>query len=186
MKRVIPAAGVSLLAICSSCAMPEDEGLQGDQLSWTTQDLDLNSGAANPSGRCEGYTSGGGQRVRGDVSIQRMTSPASGGGYYLKYRINVSAENWKKNIGWNTKRTTALAIDGVIDGVPGYGLDFGNNGYLEVALGTGGNLTTKIGKSWDSGTIGPISDPGAYDFSARFSLGFYGRDGTYCDNLVQR
>jgi hypothetical protein len=110
-----------------------------------------------------------------------MIIPASGGGYYLKYRISVSAENWKRNFGWNKKRTTQLAIQGVINDVPCYGFTSPCMGYLPVDRGTGGNLMDEIGYAWESETLGPINDPGFYDFGADFQRDYYGRDGTNCD-----
>lgn len=171
MKPVLIAALLSLSL--PACVVEETS------LSEAESAIALSS-ATSQSALCEGYTGGGGQRVRGRAQITRQVSPASGGGYYVKFRLSVSAENWKKNFGWNTKRTTQLRIVGVIDNVPCYGFTPSCMGYIPIDLGTGGNLTTLIGSSWDSQPIGPVSDPGLYDFVSQFNLTFYGRDGTSC------
>lgn len=181
MRYLTPAICVMSLALGGACTLDEAGNSFGDldeSIADTSSELVLSAGSSK---QCEGYTSGGGQRVRGVAGIERKLTPVSGGLYYIQYRISVSAENWKKNIGWNTKRTTQLRIIGVIDNVPCYGFTTSCMGYIPVDLGTGGALTTKIGFNWDSDPIGPVYDPGFYDFSSDFRLTFYGRDGTSCD-----
>lgn len=179
MKHMIYLLGAMAGVACAGCAeMPPDDG--DETLGEASAAVSV---ASNPPGSssCEGYTAGGGQRVRGKVSIERLISFSdAAGGYYLKYRIGISAQNWKKNIGWNTKPTGQLAIVGEIDDVPCYGFTASCTGFLPVDLGTGGATVRDIGQSWDSEVIGPVGDPNFYDFTARFNLTFHGRDGTSC------
>lgn len=77
-------------------------------LTSTESSVSLNN-SSMAFNRCEGYTSGGGQRVRGDVVLQSSPQVVNGVQQWV-HTVSVEASNWKKNIGWNTKRTAQLAF----------------------------------------------------------------------------
>lgn len=163
MKRVthhgIRVACLALMASASGCAMEQDE----PGLAEVASEVTLNSSTIEAM--CEGYTSGGGQRVRGRAVIKSLSL---GGGQY-RHTVEVEASNWKKNIGWNTKRTSALRIVGSV-----YLSTLGGGETFDVDADTGGELETRIG-----GEVALIHSVN-FQAEAQVSLTFYGRDGTSC------
>jgi hypothetical protein len=112
---------------------------------------------------CTGYTSGGGQRVKGSVSTYTFSK---GNGQYEHY-VELRAVNWIKNIGWNTKRTAQLRIEGTLSA--GYGTPF-----VPVYWDSSGALTTEIVK-----TV-LFSTDTSPNFSVMSDVTFYGRHGSNC------
>lgn len=164
MKRVthhgVRVAFLAMLASASGCAMDLDEPGLAEVASEVK--------TLNPStieAMCEGYTSGEGQRVRGRAVIKSLRLDS---GQY-RHTVEVEASNWKRNIGWNTKRTTALRIVGSV-----YLSTLGGGETFYVDADTGGELETRIG-----GEVALIYSVN-FQAEAQVSLTFYGRDGTTC------
>jgi hypothetical protein len=137
--------------------------MEDPALTSTESSVILNNSSMS-SKRCEGYTSGGGQRVRGDVVLQSYPQ-----GQQWVHTVSVEASNWKKNFGWNTKRTAQLAFQGYVY----LSTSAGGNGF-SVSADTGGELETRIGAE-----VARIVSVNSYA-EADVQMSFYGRDGTQC------
>ncbi len=91
-SQILALSCVGLLA----CAPENFEQLEGEgRLEAAESAIELGGNTGPFKGQCEGYTSGGGQRVRGIVSMELLAWTAT----TQTYRATVSAENWKKNFG---------------------------------------------------------------------------------------
>jgi hypothetical protein len=163
LARLGLAISVASMAAVTGCGMSDDP----DDVSLDISELTLDTTSpASRSRQCEGYTSGRGQRVRGTVGLGTY---AANGLYY--HYLDVQAENWKKNIGWNTKPTSQLRIEGTVyvstpsTPTESYG----------VYVDTGGETVKRIGQRvWTSpGTVNTYATAEVY-------LTFHGRDGTHC------
>jgi len=121
------------------------------------------------SRQCEGYTGGGGQRVRGRVWAEQLAWTAS----TMTWRVTVEAQNWKKNFGWNTKRTSELSIEGTVTLTDGF-----VSQTWDASMDTGGSLETAIGHGVDFAPVHRTTTPGWIKITA--NLTFRGRDGTVC------
>jgi hypothetical protein len=121
---------------------------------------------------CTGYTSGGGQRVKGQVDL--FASETSLGGItYLGAYVNVHATNQERRLGiWSGKRTSELYISGSIYVAPEW-----EWGGVVVELGTGGDLETSIGTTYSFPDRPKVSATWPYMYGA---LTFYGRQGSSC------
>ena len=142
----------------SACMLDEAEQLQ---TGTSDQPILLSINGPSQAG-CEGFTSGGGQKVRGHVDVQLIDIASS------TWRATMTAENWKKNIGWNTKRTTELRIVGSI----ATSMFGARTLQCDIDVDSGGELTTLIGFTCD------YQAPSTAITDAR--LTFFGRDGTVC------
>ncbi|MBT1696168.1 DUF4848 domain-containing protein [Fulvivirgaceae bacterium PWU4] len=119
---------------------------------------------------CTGYTSGGGQRVKGNIDLHLAQMVTDGQLYWSAY-VNIYATNQEKRLGiWSGKRTSQLYIYGSVD----VGPDWGS---FIVDVGTGGDLQTTLSTSY--------SFP--YRLAANASnpymsgtMTYYGRDGSSC------
>jgi hypothetical protein len=112
---------------------------------------------------CSGYTSGGGQRVDGELGTWLSTNALLND----TLNVSVSAANWKRNIGWSRKPTSQLVID----------LKVGSQTF---EVDTGGETLKEIGDTfqvpsvdWQSGFGFPTERP-------KISVTFHGRDGSSC------
>lgn len=133
------------------------------------------SGAAN----CEGYTTGGGQRVQGRIlSTEYVMVDVFGQTPYPGYIVyktvaGYGATNQERRLGrWGNKNTAQLRIVGNVEYVSPLG-----SGSIAVDLDSGGSQTSSIAADffnsgwWNTG-------PTIISFYG--SLTFYGRDGTTC------
>jgi hypothetical protein len=163
LAKLATAIIVASTAAVAGCGMSDDP----DDISFDTSELTLDTtSSANRLRQCEGYTSGGGQRVRGKVGLG---TDAANGLYY--HYLTVQAENWKKNIGWNTKPTGQLRIEGTVYvSTPSAPTES-----YSVYVDTGGETVRRIGQEvWRSaGTVNAYATAEVY-------LTFHGRDGTHC------
>ena len=119
---------------------------------------------------CAGYTSGGGQRVNGLVDLELVAWTST----QHTWRAGAFAENWKRNFGWNLKRTTQLRITGTLSLVyRGQTTETWN-----VDIDTGGSLENHIGASHEFAPVGTELNPGSVQLQGQ--LTFHGRDDTDC------
>jgi hypothetical protein len=129
---------------------------------------------------CAGYSSGGGQRVRGNLFMQLWVYDY--GSYktsapYVYYRA-INEEH--KFFGWRTKRTSSLRIvlSNVSYSISSSATTLSDNN-INVDQGTGGDLKTEIFV-----IIHDDISPGYYVSSWTLSTGgnayFYGRSSTSC------
>jgi hypothetical protein len=120
---------------------------------------------------CTGYTSGGGQRVKGSVYLFASESNVDGVVHYYGW-ITIRATNQEKKLGvWLGKRTSALAIVGYINASPS------EWGSYSANLDTGGDLDTTIEQTFNLPSI--LKQTTSFP-SISGSLTFYGRQGTTC------
>jgi hypothetical protein len=106
---------------------------------------------------CTGHTSGMGQRVIGTLATSVFDGTVrSVWGTYI--RLDLTAVNYKRNIGWHRKPTSQLAIDLIVDGVD---LSF-----------------------WTDSTISELYDYWELPYDPadppEISVTFHGRDGSFC------
>jgi hypothetical protein len=158
----------SIAILCCSVAV----GLGGCALESETDDeqnTEAQSSAeltfVTGSRGCTGYSSGGGQRVTGSV---RTITNNKGNGQYEHY-VELRAVNWIRNIGWNTKRTSQLRIEGT--------LSTGPNPFdtvVPVYWDSSGALTTEIFRPLLFLTN---TSP---NFTVLSDVTFYGRHGSSC------
>lgn len=126
---------------------------------------------------CDGYTDGGGQRVKGAAAIGKYAmvdiwgnTPYPGQTVY-KTVAGVAATNQIKRLGrWGNKNTAQLRIVGYVNAVP----------YATVAidLDSDGEQTSSISQEiYNSGWVNTGWNP---VLSINGALTFYGRDNSYC------
>ena len=184
--RTRQCAGWSLVVtalplLSGACGADSDGSSENDAMAAidTTEPLDLgplgitssalSMGIGTPvQETCEGETSGGGQRVRGIVRLELAEWTNTTHTWW----VTVEAENWKRNFGWNLKRTAELSVNGTIS----LRSEFSPVGQpFEVSLDTGGDLETRIGATY---AFDPI--PAGAEPIVTGSLTFHGRHGTEC------
>ena len=127
---------------------------------------------------CTGKTSGGGQKVEGDI-----WEFIEGGAHFLGSWINkgfyIQAVNKKKNFGWHKKRTRQLRISGFLD----WDIQGSYSGSYPVSVNTGGKLKKSIYTSLtlynEFSPVGVLSPVPTITYDG--SVDFYGRHGTHCN-----
>ncbi len=123
---------------------------------------------------CEGYTSGGGQRVQGFV----WESKHYGSGAYANGKIvdlYIEAINQKKNFWWHKKRTSQLRVEGFIS----YAITGFYSSTIPINWTTGGQLKTSIKSFYTIWTQGGLNTLPTITYDG--SVNFYGRHGTHCN-----
>lgn len=128
---------------------------------------------------CSGYTGGGGQRVDGrawsgvSVVVDVFGNYGYPGQTVYQARVGTTATNYKKNFGWNKKRTGQLRIDGVIN----YSTNITSIETANLSIDTGGDLEKSIGRTI---YVHPWINSPVYIYSFYGSLTFQGRHGSTC------
>jgi hypothetical protein len=119
---------------------------------------------------CTGYTSGGGQRVKGNIDLFLSQQVNEGQLYWSAY-VNIYATNQERRLGiWSGKRTSELYIYGSVD----VGPDWGS---FIVDIGTGGDLQTTLSTTYSFPYRLAINASNPYMSG---SMTFYGRHGSSC------
>lgn len=119
---------------------------------------------------CTGYTSGGGQRVIGNIDLH-LAQVVNGGQLYWSAYVNIYATNQERRLGiWSGKRTSELYIYGSVD----VGPDWGS---FIIDVGTGGDLQTTLSTSYSFPYRLAVNASNPYMSG---TMTFYGRHGSSC------
>jgi hypothetical protein len=119
---------------------------------------------------CTGYTSGGGQRVKGNIDLY-LSQVVNDGQLYWSAYVNVYATNQEKRLGiWSGKRTSELYIYGSVD----VGPDWGS---FIIDVGTGGDLQTTLSTTYSFPYRLAVNASNPYMSG---TMTFYGRHGSSC------